>query len=203
MDEENFKYIVCPSCNTGIEENLLKESGNACIECGNTDWSEEAYKIPKDHRKENCVECGKLLDMVQDSVTGFHTYTASYFSPLPSRVVRKYRDKQRLGWLYFCKRHDPGIKPKLIDKIIAGDYFAFPITAGLIYLGEGGFGALNAFLEGHPDLMAQYFVEAVKNPSTTVLAVGMGIGVTLYQRSKNRRRKYNLPTDSELRQRLG
>lgn len=187
MSEPNFKIAICPSCNTGIEENLLKESKSRCIECGNTDWSEEARNIPKGRRKENCVECGKLLDIDENSVTDFRAYSTSNLSSISSRALRKYRDKEKLGWLYFCKTHGDHAKPDLVDKIIAENYLAFPIAIGSTYLARGGLHALYAVLEGRPDLMSQYFVETVKDPYTGILAIAIGVGVTLYERNRNRK----------------
>lgn len=104
------EYDICPSCDTEIEKKLLERNDYHCLECGNTDFSEDAKKIPIYHKKANCFECGKLLDLggtnpdgKEENGSGYHQYNPVFHTVL----AKKYKGKfGPFDWIVLCDEHD-------------------------------------------------------------------------------------------------
>ncbi len=93
---------TCPRCGNETSEEILNNIGG-CYFCGNTDFSEEAYRLTDDSRKLNCSLCGRLVTLEE-----MHRY-----NPL----VYKFSKKIIVGpfdWVNLCPRCDSETKTTII-----------------------------------------------------------------------------------------
>ena len=107
-DLESVK--VCPRCGNETSEEILNDIGG-CFFCENTDFSEEAYRLPDDSIKINCYLCGGLV--VSEEV---HRYNPMFFK------FSKKIDVGSFDWVDLCSECDSEINAKkyftIIKKII-------------------------------------------------------------------------------------
>jgi hypothetical protein len=129
------EYEICPSCDIEIEKKLLERDEYRCLGCGNTDFSEEAKKIPIYHKKDNCIECGKLLDLgginpdgEYENGSGYHRYNPFFRTGL----AKKYKGKFGIfESITLCDEHDISEEQankqatKTIKKIMKGSINRF------------------------------------------------------------------------------
>ena len=104
FDLESVK--VCPRCGNKTSEEILKDIGG-CFFCENTDFSEEAYRLPDDSIKINCSLCGGLV--ASDEV---HRYNPFFYK------FSKKIDVSPFDWVDLCSECDSEINAKQHFKII-------------------------------------------------------------------------------------
>ena len=114
MDEKEKSDLepmkVCPRCDNETSEEILNEVGG-CYFCGNTDFSEEAYHLQDDLRKQNCSLCGRLVASKE-----IHS-----FNPLFHKFSKKV-NVPPFGFVKLCAKCDSEVNVKqdftIIKKII-------------------------------------------------------------------------------------
>ncbi len=102
MDLEPMKG--CPKCGNETSEDILNDIGS-CYFCGNTDFSEEAYRLPDDPRKLNCSLCGKLVALKE-----MHRYYPVFYKFSKKIIVGPF------DWVNLCPRCDLETNPTFIKK---------------------------------------------------------------------------------------
>ena len=98
MDLEPVKG--CPKCGNETSEDILNDIGS-CYFCGNTDFSEEAYRLPDDSRRLNCSLCGKLVTLKE-----VHSYSPMFYK------FSKKIEVGRFDWINLCPKCDSKANPK-------------------------------------------------------------------------------------------
>ena len=84
----------CPKCGNETSEGVLNDIGG-CYFCGNTDFSEEAHRLPDDSRKLNCSLCGRLVTLEE-----MHRYNPLFYKFSKKIIVGPF------DWVNLCKKCD-------------------------------------------------------------------------------------------------
>ncbi len=109
MDEKEKSDLesvkVCPRCGNETSEEILNDIGG-CFFCENTDFSEEAYRLPDDSIKINCYLCRGLA--VSNEA---HRYNPMFFG------FSTRKNDGSFDWVDLCSECDSEINAKKYFKI--------------------------------------------------------------------------------------
>ena len=85
---------ACPRCDNETSEEIVNDIGG-CYFCGNTDFSEEAYRLPDNSRKLNCSLCGRLVALKE-----MHRYNPLFYKFSKKIIVGPF------DWVNLCTKCD-------------------------------------------------------------------------------------------------